>query len=208
MKSQNFNVIYQTLFLERFSKLGKLVIDVVILYTFWSGLSDYFEIKIIEAFLFFSITHSLLCLPLGIYSPSYRYFTLSDLFKLGIYLSFLFLIIYYWRFYHLEISNTLNLFFITQISFLLPRLLIRGFSNRNFNTPEKKAYIFGAGINGVSFKRAYQNNLDFEILGFLDDDVTKSKQTIDGIKVFHFKEKIYLKSNQKELLILFSQRII
>ena len=47
---------------------------------------------------------------------------------------------------------------------------------------QRHSYI-GAGENGIYFKRAYQNNLGFQISGFIDDDNSKVGKFIDGVPI-------------------------
>ena len=47
---------------------------------------------------------------------------------------------------------------------------------------QRRSYI-GAGENGIYFKRAYQNNLGFQISGFIDDDNSKVGKFIDGVPI-------------------------
>ena len=77
----------------------------------------------------------------------------------------------------------------------LPRLLIRLGNYRqkaNFNQPEKRVVIIGAGDAGTMVARALQNNPNrhYEIIGFVDDDSNKDAMRIKGIPVLGNREAI------------------
>jgi FlaA1/EpsC-like NDP-sugar epimerase len=76
---------------------------------------------------------------------------------------------------------------------------------RNYRKVKKSVVIFGAGQAGLSTKRVLNNDLRnaFNIIGFIDDDRRKSRNSIEGVFIFTFEQfKVYQKTNAVDELII------
>ena len=199
-------IVHQTARLSYLSKPLKLTIDILILFSIFWSVELFFHLNFLETKYLFIGLLIIVGYFTGIYAPAYKYFNLGDLLKLLVITFFIFTLSYaVWFRFIVNESLTLNLFFIISSGLIVPRLFYRiTFKNPSLNN-KSNALIFGAGENGIFFKRAYQNSLDFQIKGFLDDNPSKGNQTIDGVPVLIFSEKLIPKLKSKGIThIIFS----
>jgi FlaA1/EpsC-like NDP-sugar epimerase len=146
------------------------------------------------AYLIFPLISVVILFILKVYNSMFRYFNINDILRLliGLTLSFIIFFIYADNFEKTSVINQSLLFFFL-ISFLVSfRMLIKVTFSRVNETSEyvNNIMIFSAGNSGILTKRAFYNNSEFKILGFIDDDKSKIGKIIDGVKVYELGEKL------------------
>ena len=69
--------------------------------------------------------------------------------------------------------------------------------------------IFSAGNSGIITKRAFYNNSEFKIFGFIDDDKAKTGKTLDGVTVFKLGIKLnkFLANNNISKVIISTEKL-
>ena len=128
------------------------------------------------------------------YNTMFRYLNINDIIRLlmGFILSFIIFFIYAHNFEKkFEINHLLLLFF--SLSFLIfYRIFIKILFSRINKTIERvnNIMIFSAGNSGIITKRAFYNSLELKILGFIDDDKSKTGKILDGVPVFNISDKL------------------
>jgi len=170
----------------------------------WFFLFNYFNIngyKTLGVYLFFLIFGNLL---FKIYKSTYRYFNISDLLKIFFITLVSFIISVINTKPEFGESLIVNFLFSSVIVIIIPRLLLKLLFASKIDSQKTKALIYGAGENGIYFKRAYQNNLGFQISGFIDDDNSKVGKFIDGVPIMDLnikKLKKLFESNYSHVVI-------
>ena len=175
----------------------KIVLDLTLILSSWLFLFWYFN-KYQFVFLFFFVAaFILLAISFKAYKSTYRYFNINDFLKvfsisiISFFISFLIINP------KLSESYVLNYLFVSVSITIVPRLFLKVLFSKKAIEKNGTALIFGAGENGIYFKRAYQNNLDFNIGGFLDDDKSKVGKIIDGISIYKTSYKSLKKLKEK-----------
>ena len=175
--------IFKTIILKDPPIYFKLGLDILITTSLWFFLFNYFNIngyKTLGVYLFLLIFGNLL---FKIYKSTYRYFNISDLLKIFFITILSFIISVISTKPEFGESLIVNFLFSSVIVIVIPRLLLKLFFASKIDSQKTKALIYGAGENGIYFKRAYQNNLGFQISGFIDDDNSKVGKFIDGVPI-------------------------
>ena len=139
----------------------------------------------------------------GVYRTIFRYTNLS------IFYTILISILVYGFFYFLIISiyvlegvprsigiiQPMILFFGVLTSRLLIKiLLVNNYLLRKNVTKKRNVFIYGAGAAGRQLIVALENNSEFNVVGFLDDNIKLSRQVLLG-------KKIYYSNNLENLII-------
>jgi len=175
--------IFKTIILKDPPIYFKIGFDILITMSLWFFLFNYFNIngyKTLGVYLFFLIFVNLL---FKIYKSTYRYFNISDLLKIFFITLVSFIISIVSTQPEFGESLIVNFLFSSVIVIIIPRLLLKLLFASKIDNQKTKALIYGAGENGIYFKRAYQNNLGFQISGFIDDDNSKVGKFIDGVPI-------------------------
>ena len=175
--------IFKTIILKDPPIYFKLGLDILITTSLWFFLFNYFNIngyKTLGVYLFLLIFGNLL---FKIYKSTYRYFNISDLLKIFFITILSFIISVISTKPEFGESLIVNFLFSSVIVIIIPRLLLKLLFASKIDSQKTKALIYGAGENGIYFKRAYQNNLGFQISGFIDDDNSKVGKFIDGVPI-------------------------
>lgn len=175
----------------------KVIFDIIFIYSSWGFLFWFFRNEIYSTLYCFSGIFVVISILTGIYKSTYRYFNIVDFLKI------IFIIFFSFTFSFLLIrpdigeSLILNYLFTSFSILIIPRLFLKVAYSRKIENKKGLALILGAGENGIYFKRAYQNNLDFKIGGFLDDDKSKVGKIIDGISIYNTSDKSLKKLKEK-----------
>ena len=175
--------IFKTIILKDPPIYFKIGLDILITMSLWFFLFDYFNINgydTLGVYLIFLIFGNLL---FKIYKSTYRYFNISDLLKIFFITIVSFIISVISTKPEFGESLIVNFLFSSVIVIVIPRLLLKLLFASKIDSQKTKALIYGAGENGIYFKRAYQNNLGFQISGFIDDDNSKVGKFIDGVPI-------------------------
>ena len=64
------------------------------------------------------------------------------------------------------------------------RLMLRALVGRRFLIDKEAVIIYGAGSAGRQLASALSNSPEYNVVGFIDDDVSKQKWTIQGVNVY------------------------
>jgi FlaA1/EpsC-like NDP-sugar epimerase len=130
---------------------------------------------------------------------------------MGVGLNSIIFFIYAGNFEKTRVLNQL-LFFFFLASFLISyRIIIKILFSRINETSENinNIMIFSAGNSGVITKRAFYNNSEFKILGFIDDDEFKINKRLDGVTVFGIGVKLnkFIANNDISKVIISTKKI-
>ena len=175
--------IFKTIILKDPPIYFKIGLDILITMSLWIFLFYYFNISgynILGLYLILLIFGNLL---FKVYKSTYRYFNISDLLKIFFITIGSFIISVISTKPEFGESLIVNFLFSSVIVIIIPRLLLKLLFASKIDSQKAKALIYGAGENGIYFKRAYQNNLGFQISGFIDDDNSKVGKFIDGVPI-------------------------
>jgi FlaA1/EpsC-like NDP-sugar epimerase len=143
----------------------------------------------------------------------YRYFNLNDILRIliGIVFSSSIIFIYVNIFEKKNVLYHLLLFFFSISTLVSYRTIIKIlFSRVNKTTGlAKNIMIFSAGNSGIITKRAFYNNSEFKILGFIDDDKYKIGKNLDGVTVFEIGNKLnkFIVDNDISKVIISTKKI-
>lgn len=175
----------------------KVIFDFTFICTSWGFLFWFFQNEIYSTLYCFSGIFVVTSLFAGVYKSTYRYFNIVDLLKILLIILFSFSISFLLIMPDIGESLMLNYLFTSFSILIIPRLFLKIAYSEKIENKKGLALILGAGENGIYFKRAYQNNLDFKIGGFLDDDKSKVGKIIDGISVYKSSDKSLKKLKEK-----------
>tara|TARA_B100001059_G_C17833759_1_gene586515 strand:+ start:2747 stop:4540 length:1794 start_codon:yes stop_codon:yes gene_type:complete len=178
-----FKNILKTIILKDPPIYTKIGLDLVLSILAGSFLYYYFKIdgyKTLGIYLTFLILANLI---FKVYNTTYRYFNITDLLKIFFISLGSFILSMLINPPGIGESLIVNLLFSAITVLVIPRLLLKLFFSYRIDSEKTKALIYGAGENGIYFKRAYQNNLGFQISGFIDDDKSKVGKLIDGVPI-------------------------
>ena len=149
---------------------------------------------------------------LGLYREIFRFTSLSIFFSISIAL-LIYALIYFLVIgvYVIEgtprsigIIQPLLLFFsITGSRLLVKYLFITNYHSKSKSKNKKKVLIYGAGIAGRQLLNSLENNSEFEVIGFLDDDKKLHNQVMLGQTIFsQSKLKDLVRSKDVNLVLL------
>lgn len=181
--------ILKTITLKDPSIYFKIGFDILITLSLWIFLFYYFNISSYSTLLAYLIILIFGNLVFKVYKSTYRYFNISDLLKIFFITLVSFIISVISTKPDFGESLIVNFLFSSVIVIIIPRLLLKLLFSSRIDSLKTKALIYGAGENGIYFKRAYQNNLGFQISGFIDDDKSKVGKLIDGVPILSLNVK-------------------
>ena len=161
----------------------KVGLDLALNFLSWSFLVNYFKIDGYKTLGIYLALFILINLILKVYKTTYRYFNISDLLKIFFISLGSFILSIFITQPQFGETHVVNLLFSSITILIVPRLLLKLLFTSKIDSIKTKALIYGAGENGIYFKRAYQNNLGFQISGFIDDDNSKVGKFIDGVPI-------------------------
>lgn len=175
----------------------KVIFDFIFIFSAWGFLFWFFQNEIYSTLYCFSGIFFVFSIFAGVYKSTYRYFNIVDLLKIILIIFFSFILSFLLIRPDLGESLILNYLFTSFSILIIPRLFLKIAFSKKIENKNGLALILGAGENGIYFKRAYQNNLDFKIGGFLDDDKSKIGKIIDGITIYKTSDKSLVKLKEK-----------
>ena len=128
---------------------------------------------------------------IGGYKVILRYTSFIDIVRVttSLLLAHVIFIFYLGTFDRITLRYILLLFYFSTtvlVSYRIAVKLIFSFKESVFNTP---ILLFGAGNNGTKVLKMFQAVNKYDIRGFLDDDISKSGRTIDGIKILNLENE-------------------
>ena len=144
---------------------------------------------------------------IGGYKVILRYTSFIDIVRvtISLLLAHVIFIFYLGIFDRITLRYILLLFYFSTtvlISYRIAVKLIFSFKESVFNTP---ILLFGAGNNGIKVLKMFQAVNKFDIRGFIDDDISKSGRTIDGIKISNLENEnvsaFLIKEKIKQVII-------
>ena len=144
---------------------------------------------------------------IGGYKVILRYTSFIDIVRvtISLLLAHVIFIFYLGIFDRVTLRYILLLFYFSTtvlISYRIAVKLIFSFKESVFNTP---ILLFGAGNNGTKVLKMFQAVNKFDIRGFIDDDISKSGRTIDGIKILNLENEnvssFIIKEKIKQVII-------
>ena len=205
------NIVFSSNYGVRF----KLVIDFILLVFVYSLVEYIFKLNYSSIYspLYFSLLSIFSIFIFGGYNIIFRYISIEDIFKLvfAILISTLiFSILNYW-FKNIFNLDIISLFFFSSTALILFRVFIKKYFSKvkNNDNTLTKILIFAAGQNGIITKRAFYNNSNFDIVGFVDDDHNKIGKIIDGIKIYQINNKLsqLIRKNNISKVVIATKKI-
>lgn len=160
-----------------------------------------------------------ICIPVFLLLKTYagiiRLTTIQDTFKIFIAVSLInagFIAIYMVAsvFFHKSFISIATLVingFVEFVLLIVYRLAIKHFFSyfKNLKVDSKDVIIYGASDEGIATKRTLEMDAKVHnrVVAFVDDDLSKTKKSVDGITIHHSSELMYLLLNSKvdELVI-------
>jgi FlaA1/EpsC-like NDP-sugar epimerase len=127
----------------------------------------------------------------GLYKAIFRYSGIHSLYKTGqavVVVAVALVLVHLWRRWPLfpltlGVLQPLMFFALVSISRVVAQLWLSSFNVRGQVT-QGRMLIYGAGAAGVQTSSAMAFTRQFKLVGFVDDDVTKVGQTINGVPVY------------------------
>jgi FlaA1/EpsC-like NDP-sugar epimerase len=90
--------------------------------------------------------------------------------------------------------------FVEFVLLIVYRLAIKHFFSyfKDLKGERKNVIIYGASENGITTKRTMEMDVRTynRIIAFIDDDFAKTKKSIDGVKIYHSSDLLYLLENE------------
>ena len=82
----------------------------------------------------------------------------------------------------------LTFWFISNILLIISRFVFKGilYSWESFQLDKKNILIYGAGKAGIQISESLKKSNDYNVVGFIDDDLNKTATIINSIEVFSF----------------------
>ena len=189
--------MFQKIFKKHYSKKYAFVMDTICL-TIAMELLHFLNGSIIvirdfqDKLIF--LLFSLICIVLfkG-YSMFLRFTTFIDISKLslGLILSIVGYSIYIGADTRAHYNYLLLLFYFSLSLLVFYRLIIKILYNRTTKDDMLlSTLLYGAGTNGLRVKRALDDSNSIKVVGFLDDDTSKTGRTIEGLPVQSLNDKL------------------
>tara|TARA_B100000575_G_scaffold207898_1_gene169227 strand:+ start:17361 stop:19193 length:1833 start_codon:yes stop_codon:yes gene_type:complete len=199
--------MFQQIFKKHYSKKYAFVMDTICLtiamelLLFLNG--SIIVIRGLQDKLIF-LLFSLVCIILvkG-YSMFLRFTTFIDISKLslGLTLSIVSYSIYIGADTRAHYNYLLLLFYFSLSLLIFYRLIIKILYNRTTKDDMLlSTLLYGAGTNGLRVKRALDDSTSIKVVGFLDDDTSKTGRTIEGLPVQSLNNKLQ-KINEKRVVV-------
>ena len=122
-------------------------------------------------------------------------------------LSYLFviLILFFYDPHQFPRSVLLTFWFISNVLLIISRFIFKGilYSWESFQTNKKNILIYGAGKAGVQIAESLKKTNDYNVVGFIDDDLNKISTIVNSIEVFSFDDiNILINKRSVKSLIL------
>lgn len=160
-----------------------------------------------------------ICAPVFIFLKTYagiiRLTTIQDAFKILVAVSLInvgFIAVYLVAsvFFHksfISITTLVISGFVEFVLLIVYRLAIKHFFSyfKNLKVDTKNIIIYGASDEGITTKRTLEmdQKTNNRIIAFMDDDLTKTKKSVDGIRIYHSSDLLYiLQEEQVDELII------
>ena len=149
---------------------------------------------------------------IGGYKVILRYTSFIDIIRvtISLLLAHIIFIFYLGIFDRVTLRYILLLFYFSTtvlVSYRIAVKLIFSYKESVINTP---ILLFGAGNNGTKVLKMFQAVNKFDIKGFIDDDISKSGRTIDGIKISNIendKVSAFLIKNKIKQVIITTDKV-
>ena len=149
---------------------------------------------------------------IGGYKVILRYTSFIDIIRvtISLLLAHIIFIFYLGIFDRVTLRYILLLFYFSTtvlVSYRIAVKLIFSYKESVINTP---ILLFGAGNNGTKVLKMFQAVNKFDIKGFIDDDISKSGRTIDGIKISNIendKVSAFLIKNRIKQVIITTDKV-
>ena len=149
---------------------------------------------------------------IGGYKVILRYTSFIDIIRvtISLLLAHIIFIFYLGIFDRVTLRYILLLFYFSTtvlVSYRIAVKLIFSYKESIINTP---ILLFGAGNNGTKVLKMFQAVNKFDIKGFIDDDISKSGRTIDGIKISNIendKVSAFLIKNKIKQVIITTDKV-
>jgi len=149
---------------------------------------------------------------IGGYKVILRYTSFIDIIRvtISLLLAHIIFIFYLGIFDRVTLRYILLLFYFSTtvlVSYRIAVKLIFSYKESVINTP---ILLFGAGNNGTKVLKMFQAANKFDIKGFIDDDISKSGRTIDGIKISNIendKVSAFLIKNKIKQVIITTDKV-
>ena len=221
MRQYNKNISDSIFSLNRYSKKLIAIITDVSLCVICTWLAFFLRLEDINLIKFFDLNTasiiSILAIPIfwifGVYQTLFRYAGLSILttislstFVYGL-VYFLIIVIYGIKDVprSIGILQPILLFLGVFISRFLVKLLLTGTFNKIDNLKNKKnILIYGAGSAGRQLLTSLENNFQYKVIGFLDDNPQLHGQNLLGQRIYDPQQIVDLRQSKDINLILFA----
>jgi len=144
---------------------------------------------------------------IGGYKVILRYTSFIDIVRvtISLLLAHVIFIFYLGIFDRVTLRYILLLFYFSTtvlVSYRIAVKLIFSYKESVINTP---ILLFGAGNNGTKVLKMFQAVNKYDIRGFIDDDISKSGRTIDGIKILNLENEnisgFIIKEKIKQIIV-------
>ena len=144
---------------------------------------------------------------IGGYKVILRYTSFIDIVRvtISLLLAHVIFIFYLGIFDRVTLRYILLLFYFSTtvlVSYRIVVKLIFSYKESVINTP---ILLFGAGNNGTKVLKMFQAVNKYDIRGFIDDDISKSGRTIDGIKILNLENEnisgFIIKEKIKQIIV-------
>ena len=122
-------------------------------------------------------------------------------------LSYLFviLILFFYDPHQFPRSVLLTFWFISNVLLIISRFIFKGilYSWESFQNNKKNILIYGAGKAGVQISESLKKTNDYNVVGFIDDDLNKISTIVNSTEVFSFDDiNILINKRSVKSLIL------
>ena len=122
-------------------------------------------------------------------------------------LSYLFviLILFFYDPHQFPRSVLLTFWFISNVLLIISRFIFKGvlYSWESFQNNKKNILIYGAGKAGVQIAESLKKTNDYNVVGFIDDDLNKISTIVNSTEVFSFDDiNILINKRSVKSLIL------
>lgn len=146
------------------------------------------------------------------YNSYIRYTSISDAIRILSALVLSNFLLFFLSSYNKNLVVFILLNFFLSVFLLLGYRFFVKFLNKIVRDKEilpRSVLIYGAGKSGVLTKRALFNNVEFFVVGFVDDDKNKWNKKIDGIKIFPLNDKLekFIKRKKVDRIIITTNKI-
>jgi FlaA1/EpsC-like NDP-sugar epimerase len=98
------------------------------------------------------------------------------------------LFLFFYDPHHFPRSILLTFWFVSNVLLIISRFLLKGvlYSWDTFQIDKKNILIYGAGRAGVQITESIKKTNEYNVVGFIDDDLSKVSTIVNSIEVFGF----------------------